>query len=392
MRAGVALVGCVLLVAGCGVDQKPTMPTPSVSAPTSADETGIDAHESSEPVTRLVLVDPDTGATVVYDASEESESPLGVFGPIRGAGGDGRFAYLRGENVLTVVDAGSWTFDHGDHSHFYVEPAAVAGRVDGRLVDAKGGRELTTVQREDGSVEVLDRNSLARNNIAAADGFSVLRDVAAAAPMGDSVVAVSRDGAVVEVSSELNAETRELGRCPGVTGAVTIGREVVFGCADGAVRIVKKAGRVTAEPMPLPAGVPHPGPLVYRYGSSALAGTAADTVWVLDARRGTWKSVDVAEVVAANTVSGDSVLALTADGRLRAFDTADGRQTAAVELFGGRLPEDQPAPVIEVDADRAYVNDITGRAVYEIDYRDGLRVARTFETSVAPGFMVEAGR
>lgn len=390
MRAGVALVGCVLLVAGCGVEQKSTTPTPS--APTSADDTGIDAHESSEPVTRLVLVDPDTGATVVYDASEESESPLGAFGPTRGVSGDGRFAYLRGENALTVVDAGSWTFDHGDHSHFYVEPAAVAGRVDGRFVDAKGGRELTTVQREDGTVEVLDRNSVARQSITEADGFNVLRDVAAAAPMGDSVVAVSRDGAVVEVSSEISAETRELGRCPGVTGAVTIGREVVFGCADGAVRIVKKAGRVTAEPIPLPAGVPHPGPLVYRYGSSTLAGITADTVWVLDARRGTWKSVDVADVVAANTVSGDSVLALTADGRLRAFDTADGRQTAAVELFGDRLPDGRPAPVIEVDADRAYVNDITGRAVYEIDYRDGLRVARTFETSVAPGFMVEAGR
>ena len=390
MRAGVALVGCVLLVAGCGVEQKSTTPTPS--APTSADDTGIDAHESSEPVTRLVLVDPDTGATVVYDASEESESPLGAFGPTRGVSGDGRFAYLRGENALTVVDAGSWTFDHGDHSHFYVEPAAVAGRVDGRAVDAKGGRELTTVQREDGTVEVLDRNSVARQSITEADGFNVLRDVAAAAPMGDSVVAVSRDGAVVEVSSEISAETRELGRCPGVTGAVTIGREVVFGCADGAVRIVKKAGRVTAEPIPLPAGVPHPGPLVYRYGSSTLAGITADTVWVLDARRGTWKSVDVAEVVAANTVSGDAVLALTADGRLRAFDTADGRQTAAVELFGDRLPDGRPAPVIEVDADRAYVNDITGRAVYEIDYRDGLRVARTFETSVAPGFMVEAGR
>ena len=290
------------------------------------------------------------------------------------------------------MDAGSWTFDHGDHSHFYVEPAAVAGRVDGRFVDAKGGRELATVQREDGTVEVLDRNSVARQSITEADGFNVLRHVAAAAPMGDSVVAVSGDGAVVEVSSEISAETREIGRCPGVTSSVTIGREVVFGCADGAVRIVKKAGLVTAEPMPLPAGVPHPGPLVSRYGSSALAGIAGDTVWVLDARRGTWKSLDVAEVVAANTVSGGTVLALTVDGRLRAFDTADGRQTAAVELFGGRLPEDQPAPVIEVDSDRAYVNDITGRAVYEIDYRDGLRVARTFETSVAPGFMVEAGR
>ena len=61
-----------------------------------------------------------------------------------------------------------------------------------------------------------------------------------------------------------------------------------------------------------------------------------------------------------------------------------------VPLLRGPMRTGQP--VIEVDSDRAYVNDAEGRAVYEIDYRDGLRVARTFKASIAPGFMVEAGR
>jgi len=30
--------------------------------------------------------------------------------------------------------------------------------------------------------------------------------------------------------------------------------------------------------------------------------------------------------------------------------------------------------------------------VYEIDYADGLRLARTLRTQVAPGLMTEAGR
>lgn len=385
MRVILPLLASVLLLGACASEQSPTAPTTSASAGAAHDDTGIDAQESSEPVTRLVLVEPETGATVIFDASAEAETPLGEFGRTAGVDGDGRFAYLRGDGALTVVDAGSWTFDHGDHSHYYVEPPGVAGRVDGHATGVRGQRELTTVQRADGTVEVLNRDSLGEHRVEPAEGFGGLRDIAAVAPLGDRVVAVTRDGAVNEVGGA------ELGRCPGVTGAVTMGREIVFGCADGAVRIVKRAGQLTGEQMPLAHGQ-HPGPLVYRYGSSALTGVGDGIVWVLDARRGSWKTVRIADVVAANTVSGDSVIALTADGQLRAFDTNSGGQTAAVQLFTGPVPTGGPRPAIEVDADRAYVNDAAGRAVYEIDYRDGLRVARTFKTSVAPGFMVEAGR
>ncbi|MGV9797910.1 ABC transporter [Mycobacterium sp. NPDC003449] len=388
MRAILALLAALALLAGCSTDEKRSAPTTSAAPEAGHDDTGIDANESAEPVTRLVLVDPGSGAGVVFDASAESETPLGEFGPTSGLSGDGRFAYLRGDSGVTVLDAGSWTFDHGDHSHYYVEPPAVAGRVDGPFIDAHGHRALTTVQRGDGTVQILDRDALGERRIAPANGFGELRDIAAAAPLGDSVVAVARDGAVTEIGDE----TPDLGRCPGVTGITTMGREVVVGCADGAVRIVKRAGRLTAEPIPLAAGAQPPGPLVHRYGSSTLTGFNDQAVWVLDARRGTWKTVDVPGAVAANTASGASVLVLTADGQLRAFDTDNGTQTAAVQLFGGPVPAGGPAPVIEVDADRAYINDAAGRAVYEIDYRDGLRLARTFKTSVAPGFMVEAGR
>ncbi|WKG02902.1 ABC transporter [Mycolicibacterium sp. HK-90] len=388
MRTLLTLLAALVLLVGCSASEEAAAPTTSASAAAAHDDTGIDANESAEPVTRLVLVEPDTGAAVVFDAGDETETPLGAFGPTSGVSGDGRFAYLRGDAAMTVLDAGSWTFDHGDHSHYYVEPPAVAGRVDGRFADATGRRELTTLRREDGTVEILDRDALGEHRVAPVDDFGELRDIVAAAPLGEKVIAVNRAGTVTEISGG----TRDLGRCPDATAAATMGREVVVGCSDGAVRIVKRAGRLTAEAFPLAAGTRPPGPLVHRYGSSALAGITEDTVWVLDARRGAWKSVDVAGAVAANTVSGDAVLVLTADGGLRAFDTGTGAQTAVLQLFGGPLPVSGPAPVIEVDADRAYVNDVAARAVYEIDYRDGLRLARTFNTSVAPGFMVEAGR
>lgn len=48
--------------------------------------------------------------------------------------------------------------------------------------------------------------------------------------------------------------------------------------------------------------------------------------------------------------------------------------------------------MIDIDSDRAYVNNAGAREIYEIDYADGIRIARTLHTDVVPGLMVEAGR
>ncbi|MDV3128766.1 ABC transporter [Mycobacterium sp. 21AC1] len=386
MRTLSLVLAAVLVLAGCAPAEKPAVPATSAAH----DDTGIDARESADPVTRLVLVEPGTGATVVYDAGGETEESLGEFGPTGGVSGDGRFAYLHGETGLTIVDAGSWTFDHGDHSHYYVMAPGVAGTVDGRVERADGQRDLTALRRGDGTVEVLDRKRLGEHHIASAAGFDGLRDAAAVMPLGADLVAVTPSGAVNAITWDGARQT--LGQCPGVTGSALVSGAVVFGCADGAVKISKRAGKLVAQQLPFGNGGPtvQPGPLVHRHGGMTLAAIAGDDVWVLNAKRGDWASVRIPGAVAVNTISAESVLALTEDGQLRAFDVPSGTQTGALQLFSG--PVSSAAPVIEVDADRAYINDVAARAVYEIDYADPLRLARTLKTSVAPGFMVETGR
>ena len=387
MRSILFPLTAVLLLAGCASSERPSAPAASAAH----DDTGIDAQESADPVTRLVLVEPDTGATVVLDAAAETEEPLGELGRTGAVSGDGRFAYLRGEG-LTIVDAGSWTFDHGDHSHYYVMPPTVAGTLDGRVEGAHGQRGLAAVHRQDGTVEVLDRDRLGDRQIAPITGFDGLRDIAGIMPLGEDVVAVTRAGAVSAIAP--HGATQPLGRCRGVTGSAAVGGAVVFGCADGAVKVAKRAGKLTAQQMPFANAGPAigPGPLRHRHGGTTLAAIAGDEVWVLDGKRGGWAAVQIPGVVAVNALSAESVLALTADGQLRVFDVPSGAQARAIQLFGGPVPSDVPAPVIEVDADRAYVNDTAARAVYEVDYADPLRVARTLKTSVVPGFMVETGR
>ncbi|PBO17490.1 hypothetical protein CLM83_17810, partial [Streptomyces albidoflavus] len=63
--------------------------------------------------------------------------------------------------------------------------------------------------------------------------------------------------------------------------------------------------------------------------------------------------------------------------------------TARKKLLAGRATD---SATIEVDTGRAYVNDPGARKVYEIDYNDRLRPARTFPLSLTPTHMVETGR
>ncbi|MEU6942500.1 hypothetical protein ABZ943_38560, partial [Streptomyces rubiginosohelvolus] len=121
-----------------------------------------------------------------------------------------------------------------------------------------------------------------------------------------------------------------------------------------------------------------------------------DAVWVLDVTGREWKRVDTGPVVAANTAGeGSPLLVLETDGSLHGYDIETGKRTARTEPLLTAPGQDQPdgsAPVIEVDRSRAYVNDPEGRKVFEIDYNDGLRIARSFDLDVEPVLMAETGR
>lgn len=129
----------------------------------------------------------------------------------------------------------------------------------------------------------------------------------------------------------------------------------------------------------------------HRDRSDVFAGIGGGHVWVLDSRQRSWTAIPASDAVAVNTAGDGTVLVLHRDGTLAAVDAATGAETARIPLLGD-IGTDGPDPVIEIDSDRAYVNNAAAHEVYEIDYADGLRVARTLRTQVAPGLMVEAGR
>ncbi|MEV7298585.1 hypothetical protein [Streptomyces clavifer] len=389
-----ALVGTGLLV-GCQSGGHSDTPS-NASAPARPHGYVEGAEEASEQQSRLVLADAGTGAVKVLDLITEDITPLEDRDGVQGLRTDGRFAYLSTTDDTHVVDTGAWTVDHGDHVHYYraairdVGPIAVEG-----TAHIHSDQAVTAVSSTADGTRLLDRRKLEGGSVSRG---SVLTGAGSGAvvPYKEHllVTAADADSATVEVRDRKGARIASLKEpCAQQRGEAVTRRGVIFGCADGALLVSEDEGTFEAEKIPYGTAVKASERAVefhHRAGSTTLAATSGeDAVWVLDVTARTWTHIDTGPVAAANTAGeGSPLLALGKDGVLTAYDTATRKSVARKEL----LAEGAGPGAIEVDTTRAYVNDAAGRKVYEIDYNDRLRLARTFRLDFAPTYMVETGR
>ncbi|WP_237569145.1 zinc ABC transporter permease AztB [Mycolicibacterium lacusdiani] len=384
-----AAVAC--LAVGCSNGAEPAAPPPATSIGAGDQVVVEGARELDGALTKLVLVDPRTGDTAVYDAVDETETRIESAGPVTSIASDGRFAYLGTDDRTSIVDAGAWTFDHGDHYHYFATEPAVVGTLDLPVASVSASNSITAVVGKK-DVQLLDRERLGVKEVEPPPGLEVGDDVAAVVPYGKRLVTVT-DAGLFRVVDDAGS-TELVGTCPTPSWSMPTRRAVVFGCANGAIRVTGGDGDLTVTAMPFPADAPSQRPprMDHRDRADVFAGVSEGTVWVLDSRQRKWTVIPVEDALSANTSGDGTILVLHRDGTLSGIDVNTRTQIARVPLFPGGVPADGPHPVIEIDSDRAYVNDAAARQVYEIDYADGLRLARTLRTEVSPGLMVEAGR
>lgn len=388
LRAHLLAVAAVALpLAGCGVDDRAERGGPAPHGQVEG------AEETATEQPRLVVADKGTGAVRVIDAGSGRVTELdAVPGGIERVLSDGRFAYLTGPETTRVVDSGVWTVDHGDHAHHYSAAIRALGDLRRGAVGAVSGDATVTAVAAGARTVLLDRIAQVAGTLVereVIDGLAVPyeRQLVVLADSRGAPVVRSRDGPVI---TELPAA------CPAPRGQAVTRRGVVFGCADGALVITREGGLFTATRIPYPhpvADSERPAEFFFRPGGSTLVARAGERgVWTLDLRSRAWTLLETGPVAAANAADSDApLLVLGRDGLLRGFDLASGAETARVPLLSHPVP-DAIAPVIRIDANRAYVSDPVGRAVHEIDYRDSLRRTRTFELDIAPDHLVETGR
>ncbi|RAS70889.1 ABC-type Mn2+/Zn2+ transport system permease subunit [Lentzea atacamensis] len=350
------------------------------------------AEETAEAQSRLVVADERTGAVRVVDLITEQVTDAGSVDGVRAITGDGRFAYLTGKGSVRIVDSGAWMVDHGDHVHYYRAQARDVGAVAGDgVVNADSDPTIAAVVFDRGDTTLLDRQAL--------DGGAVntrgeLRG-GVAVPYSEHLL-VAGSGRVTVKTRDGKDVTTVGPECQSPRGQAVTRRGVVFGCADGALVVTGKDGSFTGEKIPYPRAVAETDRAVefrHRPGSTTLAAEAGDLgVWSLDVRAKKWTLLETGPVAAVNAVGeGGPLLTLTPDGILHSYDVKTGKQITQRQVLSAPITEGT-SPVIEIDPNRAYVNDARGRAIHEIDYNDGLRVARTIRLEIEPAHMVETGR
>ncbi|MFJ3670240.1 hypothetical protein ACIPSE_27675 [Streptomyces sp. NPDC090106] len=422
-----ALLTTALLTAGCAgsSDAKSGAGQPSSSATPHGYVEG--AAEAAEQQSRLLLADSGTGDTRVLDLItgelHETASRSGVTDLTT----DGRFGYFQAADGTQVLDGGAWMVDHGDHVHYYSAriqqvgefpsdtgtgsgTGSGSGTVEGSGTGTDTGMRIrsdagvTVVTAADGTADVYPRADLEKADLGTPDRLPGSY-AGAVVPYAEHLVALVRDGddpakAVVLDRSGTRVATLP-SACEQPQGDAVTRRGIVLGCADGALLVREDDGTFTAEKIPYGEDVPKPERATgfrYRPGSTTLTAPAGkDAVWVLDVTERAWTRVETGPVVAANTAGeGAPLVVLETDGALHGYDVSTGERTTVTErLLTDDLKAvagDAATPVIEIDRSRAYLNDPAGKRVYEIDYNDSLRVARTFDLDIRPSLMVETGR
>ncbi|WP_217249849.1 hypothetical protein [Streptomyces sp. AC602_WCS936] len=402
-RASTALVLTALLAAGCAQGADDTS-APAASPPTATPHGYVEgAKESAEQQSRLLLGDPGSGDTRVLDLiTGKAHRTADVAGATR-LSSDGRFGYFDTPRGTHVVDTGAWTVDHGDHVHYYRAAIRDVGDLPvGPHAEVRSDATVTAVTDRDGRTRLYDRTELEDGEVPAARTLHGVHS-GAVVPYEEHLLALTGDGR----STKLTVYDREGERvtapdavCEEPGGDAVTRRGLVLGCADGALLVSADDGAFTAERIPYGEDVPvkeRATAFRHRAGSDTLTAPAGDrAVWVLDVTDRTWRRVETGPVVAANTAGeGSALLVLETDGALHGYDIATGRETSTTEPLlttSGKTGTDPGGPVIEVDRSRAYVNDPAGKRVYEVDYNDGLRIARTFDLDIEPRLMTETGR
>ncbi|MEW9512661.1 hypothetical protein [Streptomyces bacillaris] len=401
--ASAALVLTALLTTSCA-GMEPNATRSEAKPPSSTPHGYVEgAQETAEQQSRLLLNDPGSGNTRVLDlVTGKVHRTTQVKDAVR-LGMDGRFGYLQAADGTHVLDSGAWMVDHGDHVHYYSAATRDVGEIPaGSQARIRSDVAVTAVTDENGRTVLYDRGKLEKGKIATSRTLGGTY-VGAVVPYEEHLLAFANQGGTTELvvldrKGERVASPDVVCEAPGGDGVTR--RGVILGCADGALLVRAQDGAFTAEKIPYGKHVPEEERATsfrHRPGSDTLTALAGgDAVWVLDVAERNWKRVETGPVVAANTAGeGSPLLVLETDGSVHGYDIATGKQTARTKPLLTAEKKDRSAgtaPVIEVDRSRAYVNDPEGKKVFEIDYNDGLRIARTFDLDVKPVLMAETGR
>lgn len=386
-----------------------TTPATTVPSDDSADNGHgpvAGAAEVAEPQLGLTWIGPE-GTVSHLDLLDESTTEVGEIPAVTGVTTDGRYLFAQTDDGIEIVDSGVWTWDHVDHFHYYRAAPALLGSVTGAGPATIATTNLSTTGGTgisfagSGDAVLLDTEALSKGEIR--ELFRLEREPHSGlvVPVGSfalvSEASAGADSTVAAYTSDGEATGLEE-PCTDLAGTITTRVGAVIGCRDGALLAHVDGEELQVERIPYPAGTTAPAARSFdnREGRPTVAGLAgAEGIWLLDTRERSWtllpSPVPLVHVTAVDDEAGH-LMALARDGRVLVLSDENGTVLAETEPLVAESLAAGTTPALIADQHRAYVSAPTEHRLYEIDYADGARIARTFETATAPAFVAETGR
>ena len=360
---------------------------PSNSADAAADGGEAPATVEQRAATPRLVATYDGGLLVLDSGTLETvaDIPLDGFARVNPAG-DGRHVAVSTEGGFRLLDAGTWTEPHGDHSHHYTSAptltdagvdAGTPGHVvvhDGKTAFFDDGSGLATVVASDSVAdEVAQRRAL--------ESESPHHGVAVAFDDGEVVSTLgdpdSRTGAIARDAS--GEETARTEQCPGVHGEAAARDAIVLGCTDGA--LIYSGGDFTKVDAPDDygrlgnlSGSPASEVVLGDYKVDEEAELERPTrVSLVDTEQATLRLVDLPASYSFRSLGrgpDGEALVLGTDGALHVIDPGTGELTRSLDVVEPWTePTDwkEPRPTLYVQDGSAYVSDPANARLVAVD-------------------------
>lgn len=360
------------------------------------------ATEAGEAQSLLPYLSAANGTVTVVDPLSGEESFSASLPGASSMADDGRYLFVHTAPTgkLHIIDTGVWTVEHGDHKHFYRSAARqLAGDLPvGAGSVAGDGHHVAIFEEQTGKTSLLSREDLDSGEIKVAATVPGAPHRGLAVPYQGHVLITGSPGpdklpTTISAFDSAGGDEKALATtCPSLMGHASTRHGVVFGCSDGVLVVNDDDGSLTSTKIPYPNPAERITAFDHRPGSSelvSLAGTAG--LWHLDVATAKLQFMASPEPLSASSTAGNGSAALGVgrSGTLYAFNTL----TGTVESQQKILPEsdEENPPSLLMDSTRAYLSHPATQAIHEIDFRDKLRVARTFATSGATSQLAETG-
>lgn len=376
------------LTVGCATtdDASSVESTTTASAPTER-----------QAITPRLTVSYDGGVLVLDAASLAvvGDIPAGGFTRLRPAG-DGRHVMVADGDAFRVLDAGTWTAAHGDHSHHYTVTPSMseidfAAEEPGHVVTHAGKTAL--FNDGTGRVEIFDPARLSTRLPAVENHTTPQPHHGVAVPLtGGGLLttignAESRSGVVV--LDQQRAEILRNEQCPGVHGeALAAADAVVLGCQDGL--LVYKDGSLSKVQSPDPygrignqAGSSQSSVVLGDYKSDPNAELERpQRISLTDTATSTMTLVDLGTSYTFRSLGrgpAGEALVLGTDGAIHVVDAATGALTkkiAVIDPWTEPTRWQEPRPALHVDGATAFVTDPASREIIAVSLDTGAVSAR----------------